>query len=1206
MRRAFTFIRADAASRIDRIYCSDTLMPQLVACRHEDKCAAISDHALVMAQLQPRGPGVLGPGLKRLRMSFQANAACRSAMQQWLVSQQPPADAASVISQWWPAFKRQLAAKMIELNRQAKQAQAAQPPAAQQAAAAAAVLAAHAQLETCSEAALPATLDAAVQARTQLAELQQQQEECQRQRRRQQWVHQGERPGPAMTRILKPPKGATFISGLHAPGSGHLVRDGVGLARIIGQRYASLTVAPQVQTPARQAVLQAVTQHSQRLDAAAAARLGAAAVTVEEVITAISHTAPGKAPGLDGVPGELFRRYKEQLGPLLASLYSAIGATQSVPAGFLDGVILPVLKPGGAAADPAAFRPIQLLNYDYRVLAKILANRLLAVAGDVIHPAQSAFLQHRRIADSIRLLQLLPALLHEERRMAVVVFTDFAKAYDTIDRSLLYDVAAALGIGDGFVGWMRVLLSDTHTCATVNGFSSPFYRCDAGVRQGCPLAPLLYLFAGQALLCYLKQRGIGIVAASQQLTAAQYADDAEVFLLSLAEVPTFMTCMSEFAKASGQCLNPTKSFLLHVGQQPDQAAAPGGAAQALGTMQVVAKAKSLGVFFDSTGKSSVDWDGRMEVLRHCMQNISHISKLSAFGRAFAANAYALSTLLYAAQFAGQLPEAVSGKLGTWTAALVDAGLGPDDDLRRAPGVPGECMAAHPTQGGFGLLPVHHHLLSRWACEALPFLQGGTAPWVAVARQLWPCWAAATDPCTRATSSSPWGLLLCGRHHIFPSAPADVCLPSALRALAMGLRALPPLRHVGAEALDVAGLCWHAPLWANPIFTVSQEWEWFAQRRQVVVGLESVAAVGLLQLPKLQTVGQAVLLSSELDRVCALPGLHAQRAAYERDIWGPWLCHKVQYADRHVACQHVQALLALIPSQWVDAARTHMAAAYAAGETTAQLAAMTPDELLLTRETLCADLGWQRPGGDTNNVIRVADLTVAVATRLQRLIALDAIAPRHAAYLNSVKTLDGLPADTQLPAVQLVLSRWWKVRVANTYKEAAWRLALNAFPTAQRMHLTTGCAACSVVGPGVEHHFWTCPVAVAVRREVESQLRAFHMLAAGATLPCSALWLACAPHIDMHRLVWDMVCIAAIHAFDLGRRAAWAVSHRLSVPVLVEQVAVRAAVGAFWDALADFAATARVPSRRRNQLLTRQPFVAWHTVLRGNGLRMIRR
>lgn len=67
--------------------------------------------------------------------------------------------------------------------------------------------------------------------------------------------------------------------------------------------------------------------------------------------------------------------------------------------------------------------------------------------------------------------------------------------------------------------------------------------------------------------------------------------------------------------------------------------------------------------------------------------------------------------------------------------LVDAESGPDDDLRCAPGVPGECMAAHPMQGGCGLLLVHHHLLSRWASEALPFLQGGTAPWVAVGREI---------------------------------------------------------------------------------------------------------------------------------------------------------------------------------------------------------------------------------------------------------------------------------------------------------------------------------------------------------------------------------------------------------------------------------------------------------------------------------------
>jgi hypothetical protein len=90
-------------------------------------------------------------------------------------------------------------------------------------------------------------------------------------------------------------------------------------------------------------------------------------------------------------------------------------------------------------------------------------------------------------------------------------------------------------------------------------------------------------------------------------------------------------------------------------------------------------------------------------------------------------------------------------------------------------------------------------------------------------------------------------------------------------------------------------------------------------------------------------------------------------------------------------------------------------------------------------------------------------------------------------------------------------------------------------------------------------------------------------------------------------VWDMVCVAALHAMEIGRSAAWAVSQDMQVPVLVAQVASRAAKAAFWSALADFAATTRVPRRMRGQRLTAQPFIAWHViVIAGNGLRVVRR
>jgi hypothetical protein len=62
----------------------------------------------------------------------------------------------------------------------------------------------------------------------------------------------------------------------------------------------------------------------------------------------------------------------------------------------------------------------------------------------------------------------------------------------------------------------------------------------------------------------------------------------------------------------------------------------------------------------------------------------------------------------------------------------------------------------------------------------------------------------------------------------------------------------------------------------------------------------------------------------------------------------------------------------------------------------------------------------------------------------------AIRQRHALYVQHMRQLDVLPAAAPLPVVAGVLDRWWSVKVANTYKEAAWKLALDALPTAARM------------------------------------------------------------------------------------------------------------------------------------------------------------
>jgi hypothetical protein len=129
----------------------------------------------------------------------------------------------------------------------------------------------------------------------------------------------------------------------------------------------------------------------------------------------------------------------------------------------------------------------------------------------------------------------------------------------------------------------------------------------------------------------------------------------------------------------------------------------------------------------------------------------------------------------------------------------------------------------------------------------------------------------------------------------------------------------------------------------------------------------------------------------------------------------------------------------------------------------------------------------------------------------------------------------------------------------------------------------------------------------VRQEVETQLHAFDLLQADQHLRCADLWLGVKPAPQLHRLVWDMVCLAAIYAMNVGRRAAWATSSRLEVPALVDDIACRVARAGFWDVLADLAASVDVPARARTASLLRQPFVAWSLLLaRGNGMRVVRR
>ena len=1173
--RAYSYLHTSGASRIDRVLASSALAPSVLSCTFG--AAGPSDHRLVVVALAPLPAApVPGPGLPRVRLHFLDHADLVSAFDDWLAVTVAAAPAAPApLLDWWPAFKRSLAASAAVLNRLARvrQLAASQAEAAAQAAADAA-LAALAPGDA-------AALRAAVTARCAAAAAGLRAAAGPARRTRHAWLRTGERPCPVITQLLRPPASGRLLPALQRP-DGSLATAPREMADTMAAFWRSVSAAAASAPAARDRVLGALRDAGVRCPPGAPEALGSLVVTATEVLAALRASPPGRAPGGDGIPVELFQRFAARLAGVLAAVYTAAADCGRLPAGFLDGVISSLHKTGPVTV-PANFRPLTLLDTDYRTLARVLARRLAPVFADTIDPDQTAFLPLRRIADTVLLLQLYPELVRSCRRTGVAAFLDFHKAYDTLDRTFLYECLAALGVGPGFLTWVRLLLDGTRVAALVNGHLSGWGPLVAGVRQGCPLAPLLYLGPAQALLSWLKRQAFSLDLASLRPAASQYADDCTALLGGTAEVPRFLAAMEVFRGASGQRLNPGKVELLGVGALPVGSAraapppaplpTPGGEVAGL---RVVAVARTLGVSFWDLPAAGPAPPAPLERVYSALGQIAALP-LSAFGRAFAASGYALSRVLYHLEFGGLPAAAALQQLHRTVAALVDRAQSPAAyqaaPLARLPGVPAACLPVPPVLGGFGLLPLEAHVRARHAvlavrcvAGALPGVLRRPPPWAAVALAVLRAVHPAAHPlCLLASVQRGPSVLVLGR-----ALPATC---PALTRLVRALGALPPLVLVNPAPLLPGPWCFGLPLWGNPLLPAADP---------AAGGLEADFPA-LSELPGLSTVGRLLRCHHALRRVRAFLGRFAadvalsprilrQCSRWYRDDVLRGLLRLPHPAALPAPLQSgagvlraVDALLARIPGPWLAAARLVLASP-------AAVAAVPP--LLEICGRLASCLGWR--AGATP--VPLLALSVKAATLLQLSPSLDAVAARHTAFLSDALGVPDPPAAALL-AFRAALRRLWQLRWENRHKEAFWRLALDGF-AGFTMHaairarggVVARCPCGAVMATGDRrHHFWDCPVAVCLRDVVAE------CLGAHGGLACRHLWLALPPPA-VSPPVWDVVCLAAVAALERGRQLLFPrrVAGEAVVGFAVCCRVSAAVVSDFWSRLAAFAAWGRPP------------------------------
>lgn len=273
---------------------------------------------------------------------------------------------------------------------------------------------------------------------------------------------------------------------------------------------------------ARRRLLEALDATLSQEEAAATLGPEGGFVTDAEVRGVFPVLPAGVAPGLDGLPYELYRVLWRDLGPpFLAMAREALlageeagdavmeaGEQAMLPAQTLAGLITLLRKPGGTDADASdlgSLRPITLLNCDYRILARVVAARMARALLSVIDSTQTAFLPGRDIADNI--MYHLEALdwLEESGQPACTVHLDFRRAYDVMLRLWIFEVMRAMGFPRRAVLWVQVLLAGTCAQVSLNGHYTDAFPVRRGVQQGSPLSVLLYVIAAQPLAAALRR-----------------------------------------------------------------------------------------------------------------------------------------------------------------------------------------------------------------------------------------------------------------------------------------------------------------------------------------------------------------------------------------------------------------------------------------------------------------------------------------------------------------------------------------------------------------------------------------------------------------------------------------------------------------------------------------------------------------------------
>jgi hypothetical protein len=289
----------------------------------------------------------------------------------------------------------------------------------------------------------------------------------------------------------------------------------------------------------------------------------------EEIEKAIEELKDGKSEGVDEIPAEMIKCLGEKAKEELVKLCQEIYTTGEWPSDFVEMIMIPLQKKPNAT-ECSDHRTISLIVHASKILLKILTKRLegKVEAIQFIGDDQFGFRKGRGTREAIAVLRTLGERSLQHGKDIFVCFVDYEKAFDRVNWSKLMKILERIGVDEKDRQLIRHLYLSQSVVVRVNGGNSEPGLLGRGVRQGCPLSPLLFnIYIQQMIMETMENVEDGVKVGGQLVNAIRFADDQAMVASTNAGLQRIMDSLNRTSGEYGMRINIKKTKMMRISRE---------------------------------------------------------------------------------------------------------------------------------------------------------------------------------------------------------------------------------------------------------------------------------------------------------------------------------------------------------------------------------------------------------------------------------------------------------------------------------------------------------------------------------------------------------------------------------------------------------------------------------------------------------------